>query len=137
MNGDSGVFDLVDEIVAAGGRLVLDESGTLRCQARADLIPEWAGRIRRYKDRLMAMLNGDALSQALMQPHTLDPIDQEAAMVFAEAIGVTPADAMAFRSELVEALDGVGSVIPRLLAVEVEAYRQLTRWLRQPNAVAA
>jgi len=131
MNGGSGVFDLVDEIVAAGGRLILDEFGTLRCQARADLIPDWVERIRRSKDRLVAMLNGDALSQALMQSHNLDPIDLEAAQVFAETIGVTSADAMAFRSELVAALDGAGVVVTRLLAVEIEAYRQLTKWLRQ------
>jgi hypothetical protein len=142
MSDSADVFDLIDEVTAAGAALELDDAGQLRCRTESSGDrARWAPRIRAQKHRLVAMLTGDSLSRLLMQPHDLEPIDLEAAEKFAETIGVTPADAMAFRSELVAALPTTGTAVSRPLIVEVEAYRMLTRWLRHrqssPISVAA
>jgi hypothetical protein len=68
---DNGVYDLIDDIVDAGGRLVVDECGVLRCQARTRLIVGWADRIRRYRDALVEMFNLGGLDRALMEPRVM------------------------------------------------------------------
>lgn len=136
---DSGIYDLIDDVVAAGGRLVVDEAGQLRCQAAKRLIPLWSDRIRYYRDRLVEMFNRGGLDRALMEPHDLPVLEWSAADAIAWTISTAPVDVLGYRDELKHELDGVRDEIPPALVVEVEAYRRAAKWLREqhPNMVFA
>lgn len=124
------VLDLVDQITAAGGMLYRD-GDAIRVTGPRNLIKGWAPYLRLHRDRLIAMSDGDALDRALLQPHPLSAHDQEAAAALATGIGPDPDDLAAYRDVLVTILAAHTDTLPTYLAIEVEAWRHVTRRSRE------